>query len=72
LRVQKRKEKMELEKSRSMVTLEKIKISREILALEIKKKDLSTTMEKARTSIKELSLEIDNLTDDFWRMKNGM
>lgn len=70
LKVEKRKELIELIKNKEAVELELIDLSRKILELQIKKKDLNTISEKAKSSEKQLRLEIRNLEEQYWSIKH--
>lgn len=70
LKVEKRKELIELIKSKEEVELELIELSRKILELQMKKKDLNIVSEKAKSSEKQLRLEIRNLEEQYWSVKH--
>ena len=58
-------------KDRETIEIKLLELSREILNLQIKKKDLQIPLEKAKTLEKELRLEIRNLEELFWSVKNS-
>jgi len=56
--------------SQEAVDQEEISLSKKILELRIRKKDIENAQSKARHNVKMLQLEIKNLTNKYWSMKN--
>jgi len=69
-KIEKRKELIMLIKNKEKIEIEMVTLSRQILDLQIRKKDLSIPLEKAKSLEKQLRLEIKNLEEEFWSIKN--
>ena len=57
--------------NQEIVDNEEISLSKQILELRIKKKDVEQAQSKARHIARMLQLEIKNLTNKFWQMKQS-